>query len=252
MYLDGVPRDSFMYLSRFPFIYLILLSIGIIWSPKNGTAQSYPIDTYDTQTVNTCTGTFYDSGGSRGSYSNNEDYEVTFCSDNGDNMQLDFTSWNVEGGWDYLYIHDGSSTSATLLGTYSGTSPGTITASGTCLTVRFTSDGSEIRMGWEASIACTTPPTCTDFGVLVVNYNNSTMTPYDNVTGDFLSTVATSSDNLSQPNFIYQLPDGTLLVSNGNSNTVTEHDPGNGYPNRIFLSNQYLSQPHSGTIDFGG
>ncbi len=105
-------------------------------------------------TINTCSGTFYDSGANGSNYSNYENTTVTFCSDDGSNIEVDFTSFDLENGYDYMYIYDGASTSATYLGAYSRSSPGTITASGSCLTFRFDSDFSVTRSGWEATISC--------------------------------------------------------------------------------------------------
>ena len=75
-----------------------------------------------------------------------------------------FESFSTEAGYDYLRIYDGINTSATLLGTYNGTTgPGTVTATNAAgaLTFNFTSDGSVTSAGWEATINCytnTAPP----------------------------------------------------------------------------------------------
>lgn len=112
--------------------------------------------------ISACTGNFYDSGGAGGSYTNNQNYTFTICpSTPGAQVQVSFTSFNIESGWDFLTIYNGSNTSAPIIGTYTGsTSPGTVTAgvSGTgCLTFKFTSDGSVTASGWAASISCTVP-----------------------------------------------------------------------------------------------
>ena len=72
-------------------------------------AQTYNLNgTISGTTINTCSGNFYDSGGNNGRYQNNESYNVTFCSDNGDNIVFDFQFWNVENhatcNYDYLSI----------------------------------------------------------------------------------------------------------------------------------------------------
>ena len=109
--------------------------------------------------VSTCSGTFYDSGGSGGSYASGENYSMTFSSSNHNRLQFNFQSFSTESGYDYLYIYDGPSTAYPLIGQYSGTSsPGIINSSDTSLTFRFTSDGSNTSTGWSATISCTTAP----------------------------------------------------------------------------------------------
>lgn len=109
-------------------------------------------------TITTCTGNFYDSGGPSGSYANYEDFTMTFYpSTPGAMIRFTFASFSTEANYDYLHIYNGVNTSATLIGTYHGTSgPGTVTASNAsgALTFRFTSDGSVISTGWIASISC--------------------------------------------------------------------------------------------------
>lgn len=108
-----------------------------------------------------CTGKFYDSGGANGDYGSGEYLVRTICSDNGQCVQLDFTSFELEQGFDVLKVYDGPSVNATLLGIYSGTSsPGTVVGSGGCLTFEFQSDGSFQFDGWEADISCTNCQTC--------------------------------------------------------------------------------------------
>jgi len=109
-------------------------------------------------TENSCSGAFFDSGGT-GNYSNNENRTYTLCPDTiNTDLRLDFSSFDVESGYDFLYIYDGTSTSATLIGQYhNGNPPPTsiiaTNASG-CLTFRFTSDYSVNGAGWEALISC--------------------------------------------------------------------------------------------------
>ncbi len=110
-------------------------------------------------TINTCSGTFYDTGGAGGDYTNNQNITTTFCSDiPGEAIQLAFSAFSTESCCDHMTIYDGPSTASPAIGTYNGTnSPGTVIGSGTCITIRFTSDGSVFSSGWAAAISCVTP-----------------------------------------------------------------------------------------------
>lgn len=123
----------------------------------------YEIDAVNGQTTAVCSGNFYDAGGSGSNYSLDEDYTTTFTASNGGQIQVTFTSFDIENqascGWDYLRVYDGTSTSGNLFGTYCGTtSPGTITSTTGSLHFVFHSDDVETRPGWAASISCTAPP----------------------------------------------------------------------------------------------
>ena len=111
-------------------------------------------------TYTTCSGTFYDSGSGSNNYGDNQNSTVTFCSSPaGQTISLTFSQFNIENNWDYMYIYNGPNTASPLLGTYTGTtSPGTISATSGCITIRFTSDVSVTASGWTATIGCGTPP----------------------------------------------------------------------------------------------
>ncbi|HPB25961.1 MAG TPA: PKD domain-containing protein [Bacteroidales bacterium] len=123
-------------------------------------AQSYNMSN---STVTTCSGTFYDSGGT-GNYSSSQDLTYTICpSSPGSKVRLNFTAFNVEANYDYLTIYDGPNTGSPTLGTYDNDTPlsGIVqatngNASG-CLTFVFHSDGSVEYSGWVATISCTQP-----------------------------------------------------------------------------------------------
>ena len=130
-------------------ILIFIASLSIV------RAQTYNMN--NTTVSGACSGTFYDSGGSGGNYSNNESYTKTFCASAGQYVSFNFTSFNTESGYDFLYVYDGANTSAPIIGCYTGTSsPGTIASSiaGGCLTFVFTSDGSTTKAGWAATISC--------------------------------------------------------------------------------------------------
>lgn len=111
-------------------------------------------------TVSTNYTYFYDSGGETNSYSDSENYTITFTPVNaGEFIQAEFLSFNVEShsscDYDKLKIYDGLTTSDVLIGTYCGTtSPGKVAATNIngALTFVFTSDVSVTGTGWKAKI----------------------------------------------------------------------------------------------------
>lgn len=126
--------------------------------------QNYEIDAYNGQTVTTCSGFFYDSGGLPGSYTTNESYTVTFCpSTAGTKIDLDFSSFDVSGSA-AMQVFDGPNNTYNSFGTFStpGFSPvgmgvaATPTNSSGCLTVAWTS-GTSSNMGWMAEVSCIVP-----------------------------------------------------------------------------------------------
>ena len=133
-----------------PFAMLLALLLG---GPR-AWAQTYLIGTNQT----TCAGTIYDSGGATGNYADNENLTTVLTpATAGAKIQLAFSVFNVESGFDYLRIYDGPTATAPLIGSFTGTtSPGTITATNPTgqLTLVFTSDGSVTLAGFAAAISC--------------------------------------------------------------------------------------------------
>jgi hypothetical protein len=107
-------------------------------------------------------GTFYDAGGALGNYVDDQRRLYVINPSGSSPVTLNFTSFNLELNWDYIYIYDGSSVYSPLLGVYTGTSgPGTITSSSGAISVEFRSDCATVAPGW----ACTwsssgTPSSC--------------------------------------------------------------------------------------------
>lgn len=103
----------------------------------------------------TCTGSIFDSGGVLGNYMNNEDITETYCSDSGNEIKLNFTSFDIEENFDFLFIYDGADDTAPLIGIYTNSSsPGAVVSSNGCLTIVFQSDASSNFAGYSADISC--------------------------------------------------------------------------------------------------
>ena len=147
--------------------YTTLLLIVSMFVGFSTLAQTYNMSN---TTINGCSGTFYDPGGTGDYASSTTLITMTFCSSTADEINLDFTGlpFQVETSFDFLNIYDGVGTGGTNLWnsqTAGGAvNPGLITSTTGCLTVTFSSDGSVQYSGWEAVIFCGTP-SCTD-GVL--------------------------------------------------------------------------------------
>lgn len=100
----------------------------------------------------TGTGSFYDSGGAGADYSDDERYVWTIAPAGATNVTLTFNSFALEDTWDYMYVYDGNSVWAPLIGYYTGvTNPGTLIASSGTMTIEFRSDCATTGAGWDAS-----------------------------------------------------------------------------------------------------
>lgn len=103
-------------------------------------------------TVTTATGSFYDDGGSGSNYTNAQRTLTLIQPAGATSITLNFTSFNVESNYDHLFIYDGATTSAPLIGQYTGTiSPGAVTSSSGSLLLEFRSDCATNAAGWVAS-----------------------------------------------------------------------------------------------------
>lgn len=152
-------------------ILIIVLLFGI-----EAFSQSY---LQKNENDTTCSGFFYDSGGSAASIGNNHvsNYSV-YPIIPGRKLRVNFNSFNMENNADYLHIYDGPSTAFPSLGTYTST---TLTgavfqstdASGS-LTFRCTTDASVFSTGWDASFTCCddTPYAGNDTTALFCNSSN--------------------------------------------------------------------------------
>lgn len=108
----------------------------------------------------TCTGTFYDSGGSGSNYGNNELSVWTICPDPpGSYVSVTFTFMDTEQPFDQLTIIDGDDASDPVLivavpNFTTGSQTFTSSHESGCLTFIFRSDQTITRQGWLASVSC--------------------------------------------------------------------------------------------------
>ncbi|MDB6116235.1 MAG: hypothetical protein JWO08_16, partial [Verrucomicrobiaceae bacterium] len=152
----SLRRHSLSRLGRGLGIAVLSMVAWLILGQGQTFAQTYNISSVTGTTVTTTAGSFNDSGGAGGSYSNSETYTVSFKSGTANKLRFIFNSFSTESGFDYLYIYDGTSVaSPQILGSpFSGTtSPSTITSTSSSLTFKFVSDGGLTSSGWAAAIS---------------------------------------------------------------------------------------------------
>ncbi len=136
-------------------------------SPKVPCKISMPTSGWG-NTITSCTGTLFDSGGPNGNYPNQEDSYITISPQGASSVSLDFIDFSVEAGdastaqdcdYDYVSVYDGTSTSDPLIGTYcnSGPPPNSVSSSGGSITIQLHSDQYVNRSGFRIDWTCTEP-----------------------------------------------------------------------------------------------
>lgn len=120
-----------------------------------------------------CTGLIHDFGGPTKNYYSNEDYTWTIDPPGATSLDIDFSMFNVESNFDYLYIFDGLDVGAPQISgsPFTGlNSPGSFSTTTGAVTFRFVSDGATVAPGFLASYTCNTLPAPTaDFSVLTTS-----------------------------------------------------------------------------------
>lgn len=143
------------------YIALLLLSVTL---PSQLDGQANVFDITEDR-VETCSGTFVDSGGLFAGYGPNEDQSITICPDSpGNYVKLTFTSGVDIDTLDILYIFDDTTANqdrilidSDQLELPSNPFAAQATAANPtgCLTVVFTSNASIESSGWSADVTCT-------------------------------------------------------------------------------------------------
>jgi PKD repeat protein len=104
----------------------------------------------------TASGTIYDTGGASGNYTDDEREFYLIQPTGASNVTINFNQFDIEDSWDYLLVYDGATPSASLLGTFTGTTnPGTISSTGGALLIEFRSDCATSQAGYEITWSST-------------------------------------------------------------------------------------------------
>lgn len=124
-----------------------------LWNAMN----DYLTDCYE----DPCSDEIHDFGGPTKDYYNDEDYTWTIAPPNAVSLDIDFSMFDIEANWDYLYVYDGPNDQAPQISgsPFTGTAgPGQFTTSTGAVTFRFTSDVSTVAPGFLATYTCNTVP----------------------------------------------------------------------------------------------
>ena len=141
-------------------------------------------------------GNLYDSGGATGNYTDDERELYLIQPSSAAAVEVTFNSFDIEQDWDFLFIYDGPTPSAPLIGKYTGTiSPGTITSTGGDLLLEFRSDCATSSPGWEityTSIPENEPPV-SSFSITNTSICQGDSIPITNTSTDATSYIWTSN-----------------------------------------------------------
>ncbi|MDD3875031.1 MAG: C10 family peptidase [Bacteroidales bacterium] len=141
--------DGYFYLNALnPSSYAFNTSVGAIKGIKPSTT---PTACSGTQTLTAASGSISDGSGTA-NYTDNLNCKWLIKPTNAGTVTLTFTAFDTESNYDFVKVYDGETTSATLLGSFSGSSiPASITSTTGKILVNFTSDGSQNKAGWAAN-----------------------------------------------------------------------------------------------------
>lgn len=100
-------------------------------------------------TATAANGSLFDSGGANGNYTDDERTLDLIQPTGTSTVTINFSAFDLENNWDYLFVYDGSTTSAPLLATLTGSSiPSSITSTGGSMLIEFRSDCATSNSGW--------------------------------------------------------------------------------------------------------
>jgi len=132
---------------------------------------TYPYNCQGLQVLHYINGSVEDGSGFY-SYANNQDCSWLIAPqdtehDSITSITLNFSIFDTEAGFDSVTIYQGETTSATILGSFSGnTLPPDITASGNKMLITFHTNASVSKPGWMATWNCQFPVYCSGTTIL--------------------------------------------------------------------------------------
>ncbi len=165
--------------------FYVQADCGSTWEgPFTVIPGQYVMNATGSDTLTTCGMVIYDNGGANGQYSNSCNSTLVLYPANPDaKLSLTGTA-TTESGWDYLYVYDGVGTDGDYIARYHGNNQVVNVLSTTGpLTVKFTSDASGQRDGFELIVQCVTCYPPTNFTASDVSLDEATISWSGNADG---------------------------------------------------------------------
>ncbi len=190
-----------------------------------------------------CQGIFMDTGGKYGKYYNSEDWTYTIAPKNATRLAVKFQEFDIENNFDSLFIYDGKSVTANLIGKFTGTNiiKDTIKTTTGAITFRFKSDKATINEGWVATWKCINQASNItenkDFNIILAP------NPFQNTINIKLQDIDIKDINIYCYNLLGQKINFISEKQHNNINiNFTDNIPSGIYI--IYISNQYFSQTY--------
>lgn len=170
-------------------------------------------------TVTGGSGSSYDSGGAGNNYADDERTLTLIQPSGATSITLNFTSFDTELNWDYLFIYDGATTAAPLIGQFTGTTgPGTITSNGGALLLEFRSDCNTTSTGWAANWTSNSiPPPQADVTAPTTTISTPNAWETTNFTANFTDADEMGGSGLEKSYYQVIDYDGTEWRANANN-----------------------------------
>ncbi len=170
-------------------------------------------ENYTVTNITSANGVFTDTGGPLGNYSDDERNFWLFGSSNSTSVSVNFNTFDLEQDYDFLFIYDGDTISAPLIGKYTGTnSPGNITSTSGSLLIEFRSDCGVTSPGWNADYTITSASNDTILPTTTFSSPNTWKT------GDF-SVNFSDNDNLNLAEQFYLTSEKNPTENSWHSNS---------------------------------
>ena len=125
------------------------------FGPLSVNIGSYIMSHTGSTSITSCSKIIYDPGGPNGQYSDGDNTILTIYPETSKELVTIKGSIDLENNYDYLKIYNGIGTNGILFGSYTSAQsiPLIVSTTGP-LTIKFTTDGSVIRSGYQLTIGC--------------------------------------------------------------------------------------------------